>query len=238
MNGENITVSDLEIMAHAHNYRGWMFRQIEPFIGRRILEIGAGIGNFTNLMLDRELVVAADVYRPCVEYLQKRFADQPHVLPKHLDVADPATMALGRYDLDTVVCLNVLEHVEDDRGALSHMFSVLRSGGCLVLLVPAFQFLFGTVDSSLGHHRRYTKPPLMEKMRQTGFTIEKVFYMNIIGMAGWFLNNRVFKRTEESPRQIALFDRLIAPVAERAEKIVQPPIGLSLIAIGRKTPLS
>ncbi|HEY1266902.1 MAG TPA: class I SAM-dependent methyltransferase [Candidatus Binatia bacterium] len=215
-----------------------MFRQIAPFIGRRILEIGAGIGNFTNLMLDRDLVVAADVYPPCVEYLEKRFADKPHVLPRRLDVADPATTALGKYDLDTVVCLNVLEHVEDDIGALSHMFAVLRSGGSLVLLVPAFEFLFGTVDSSLGHHRRYTKPPLVQKMRQSGFAIEKVFYMNLIGIAGWFLNNRVFKRTEESPKQIALFDRLIAPVAERAEKLFQPPIGLSLIAVGRKTTVS
>lgn len=234
MNGENITVSDLEIMANAHNYRHWMFRQIEPFLGRRILEIGAGIGNFTQLMLDREAVIAVDVYQPCVEYLKKRFAGQRRVLPLLLDAADPQIAALASHKLDTVVCLNVLEHVENDVDALSHMFAALQDGGRLILLVPAFQFLFGTVDCSLGHYRRYTKPPLVHKMRQTGFEIEKLFYMNAVGMAGWFLNNRVLKRTEESPRQIAFFDRMIAPVAERAERIVQPPVGLSLIAIGRK----
>jgi SAM-dependent methyltransferase len=234
MSADNITVSDLEIMASAANYRNWMFRQIAPFVGQRILEVGCGIGNFTTLLMDRELIVATDVYSPCVDYLKTRLAGSLKVVPIELDIADPSARELARYEFDTVICLNVLEHVEDDLSALSHMHSVLRPGGRLVLLVPAFQFLYGTVDESLDHYRRYTRKNLLPRMKAAGFEIERSFYMNVIGMTGWFLNNRVLKRREENADQIELFDRYIAPVAERIEKLFPPPFGLSLIAIGQK----
>ena len=234
MSAANITVSDLEIMSSAQNYRTWMYNRIRPFIGRRVLEVGCGIGNFTSLFLDRDLVVATDVYAPCVEQLRIRLSGNPCVVPMKLDISDPAALALEEYEFDTVVCLNVLEHIEDDLSALSHMHHALKEGGRLVLLVPAFQFLYGTVDRSLDHYRRYTRKNLLPRMREAGFEIERSFYMNVIGMAGWFLNNRVLKRTEENADQINFFDRYIAPIADRTERIVPPPFGLSLIAIGQK----
>lgn len=231
---DNITVSDLEIMAEANNYRGWMYRQVAPYIGQRILEVGAGIGNFTSLLLDRELVVATDKYPPCVEYLQTRLGDRLKAAPLELDLGHTQGHQLDAYAFDTVICLNVLEHVEDDRCALSFMESVLAPGGNLILLVPAFQFLYGTVDRSLEHYRRYTKGSLLPRMRQAGFQVERAYFMNMIGMAGWFLNNRILKRTEEDAAQINFFDRYIAPWAERVERVLPRPVGLSLIAIGRK----
>ena len=234
MTEANITVSDLEVMSNAHNYRRWMFRQISPYVGQRILEVGAGIGNFTALFLDRDLIVATDTYEPCVEYLQTRLGDKLEVPPMLLDVMDPAMLELREHNFDTIVCLNVLEHVADDRLALRHMYEVLQPGGRLVLLVPAFPFLYGTVDRSLDHYRRYMRSDLIAKLRQAGFKIDKTFYMNVIGMAGWFLNNRILKRREESTDQIVFFDRYIAPLAERIEQKVRPPIGLSVIAIARK----
>lgn len=234
MSAANITVSDLEVMSSAENYRNWMFSRVRPFVGQRILEVGCGIGNFTSLFPDRELVVATDIYGPCVEKLKIRLGGQLNVVPMQLDISDPGALALKEYDLDTVVCLNVLEHIHDDVRALRHMHNALRTGGRLVLLVPAFQFLYGSVDRSLEHHRRYTRSTLLPRMREAQFEIERSFYMNVIGMAGWFLNNRVLKRQEENAEQIGLFDRYIAPVADRIERIVPPPFGLSLIAIGRK----
>jgi SAM-dependent methyltransferase len=185
-------------------------------------------------LIDRDLIVATDVYSPCVDYLKRRVGVGLNVVPLELDISDPAALELAKYEFDTVICLNVLEHVEDDLRALSHMQSVLKPGGRLVLLVPAFQFLYGTVDRSLDHYRRYTRKSLLPRMRAAGFEIERSFYMNVIGMAGWFLNNRVLKRREENADQIEMFDRYIAPVAERIEKIIPPPFGLSLIAIGQK----
>ena len=230
----DITISDLEIMADANNYSGWIYRRISPFIGQRILEVGAGIGNFTRLLLNRELVVVVDKHPSCVEYLKDRLANNRKVIPMQFDISHPAVRKLSPYEFDTVICLNVLEHVEDDVGALAHMHAVLRPGGLLILLLPAFQFLYGSVDSSLGHYRRYGRKSLVPKLIQAGFQVEKTFYMNMVGMAGWFLNNRILKWREESARQIGFFDRFVAPWAERLERLIPPPLGLSLIGIGRK----
>jgi ubiquinone/menaquinone biosynthesis C-methylase UbiE len=232
---DDIRVSDLEIMAkEAQNYRAWMFRKVEPFIGQRVLEIGAGIGNFTDLLTNRELVVATDVFPECVEKLNQRLGRQLRVPPMLLDICAAEALELRRHRFDTIVCLNVLEHIENDCAALSNMQAVLSPGGRLVLVVPALQWIYGTVDESLLHYRRYTKGSLRPRMERAGFRIEALSYMNVVGVAGWFLNNRILKRRTENANQIAIFDRWIAPWAERLERIVPLPIGLSLVAIGRK----
>ncbi len=231
---DSVTIADLEIMTQAVNYQNWMYRRIAPYLGQRILEVGAGIGNFTRLLLDRELVVPTDISESCLKQLQERLGVGLRVQPELLDLGNPTDRDWNKYEFDTVICLNVLEHVEDDARALSFMNSVLKSGGRSVLLVPAFMFLFGSIDTSIGHFRRYTRRTLVPRMLEAGFSLESTFYMNVIGMAGWFWNNRVRRINEENATQIDLFDRYIARPAERFERLIPPPFGLSLVAIGRK----
>jgi SAM-dependent methyltransferase len=231
---EESMIADLEIMAKANNYQNWMFRRIAPYIRNRILEVGAGIGNFTRLILDRELVVPTDLSPLCVDKLNQRLADDLHVQPKLLDLGNPGDDDWSNYRFDTIICLNVLEHVEDHLRALKFMHSVLEPGGRAVILVPAFKFLYGTIDSRIGHFRRYRRDSLLPPMREAGFVIERSFYMNVIGISGWFWNNRVRRIKEEDTAQIQVFDRYIAPWAEQLERLLPPPFGLSLIAIGRK----
>ncbi|MDT7540269.1 MAG: hypothetical protein QOE33_173 [Acidobacteriota bacterium] len=234
-NTDAVMVADLEIMSRANNYRNWMYRRIAPYVGERVLEVGAGIGNFTELLLDRELVVATDKFEMCVDYLQRRLGTQLKADPMLLDLADPPVAELKPYNFDTIICMNVLEHVEDDLRALEFMREALVPGGRAIILVPAFQFLYGTVDRAIEHYRRYTRKTLLPPMHAAGFEIEAAFYMNVVGMAGWFWNNRIRRTSEENPAQIAVFDRFVAPWAERIERTLPPPFGLSLIAIGRKT---
>ncbi len=234
MSYDQILVSDLETMAAATNYRNWMFSRLTPYIGQRIIEIGAGIGNFTQLLLDRELVVATDNHQPCIDYLNDRFLERLKVSPILLDAGHDISSDLKTHEFDTVICLNVLEHIQDDLRALVQMHGLLTPGGRLVLLVPAFQFLHGSVDQALGHYRRYTRSDLIPIMRQAGFVVENSFYMNVIGIAGWFWNNRIVRLKEESRHQIGIFDRFIAKPAELIERLLPPPFGLSLIAIGGK----
>ncbi|HLE62168.1 MAG TPA: class I SAM-dependent methyltransferase, partial [Pyrinomonadaceae bacterium] len=177
-------------MTQAVNYQNWMYRRIEPYLGQRILEVGAGIGNFTRFLLDRELVVPTDISEICLNQLQERLGEALRVQPKLLDLGNPTDKDWNQYDFDTVICLNVLEHVEDDACALSFINSVLKPGGRSVLLVPAFMFLFGSVDTAIGHFRRYTRRTLVPRMVEAGFLLQTTFYMNMIGMAGWFWNNR------------------------------------------------
>jgi hypothetical protein len=106
--------------------------------------------------------------------------------------------------------------------------------GRIILLVPAFQFLYGTIDRLVGHKRRYTKRSLKELLNKAGFIVEKIEFMNSLGILGWFLNNRILRRREESVSQVALYDRFFVPLIRRIEKIITPPFGLSIVAIARR----
>jgi len=233
-NNSDPIIRDLEIMANTVNYRQWIYDNAREAMGRRIIELGAGIGNFTQMFTDRELIVAIDNYAPAVARMRERFSSQPNVVPLQMDIAGPELVGLSRYEADTIVCINVLEHILDDAAALSNMNAILQTGGKLFLLVPAFEFLLGTIDRVVGHHRRYGKKELAGKLGVAGFKIHDLYFMNMIAVFGWFLNNRILKRQEESLSQVLFFDKYIVPWLRVIERAVRPPFGLSLIAICEK----
>jgi len=227
-------VHDLQVMADAVNYRRWIFSHIGGHIGNRVVELGAGIGNMTELMSDRELVVAVDNHRPCIEFMKDRFSGSLNIMPLEIDISGGLPPELVRFSPDTIVCINVLEHLADDAGVLDSMFRVLGESGSLVLVVPAFSFLFGSIDRVVGHYRRYGKKELRSKLTAAGFSVSDLFYMNSLGVAGWFLNNRVLKLGAESTAQVKVYDRLIVPWLSRLEAAIRPPFGMSLIALAGK----
>jgi len=227
------TVRDQERMGLAQNYFQWQSHLVEPFGGRRVLEIGCGLGNFTQHLLDREQVVGIDIEPPCVERWKSRFSERSNLAGFSMDVQDPGFSELKRYRPDTVVCLNVLEHIQDDRLALQHMNAVLPVGGKALLIVPAFESLYGPIDHNLGHYRRYSKRPFIELAESLGFRA-KVRYLNMPGCLGWWVNAKIFKKTEQSDSQIKFFDSMIVPVISRLETWVHPPFGQSLFAVLEK----
>jgi len=233
-NNSDPIIRDLEIMADTVNYRKWIYDQIGKALGERIIELGAGIGNFTQLFTDRELVVALDNSEAAVEQMQEKFSAFPNVVPLKMDIEGDEFLGLQRYEADTIVCINVLEHILDATKALANMSAILTTGGRLLLFVPAFQFLFGSIDCIVGHHRRYGKHELSQKLTEAGFIVNDLYFMNFIAVPGWFLNNRLLKRQEESPAQMKFFDKFIVPWLKELEHIVRPPFGLSLIAISEK----
>jgi SAM-dependent methyltransferase len=221
-------------MSGAVNYRKWIFSLFSKYTGQRIVEIGAGIGSYTGMLLNKELVVAVDNYEPGIEYLKSRFSRNNNVIPLKIDVSSQEAMILSSYRPDTIICINVLEHILDDNKALSNMFSILSDNGTLILMVPAHRFLYGSIDRTVGHQRRYSNRELREKMTSAGFKIIEMFHMNFIAVPGWFLNNRILKRKEESPAQVLFFDRFIVPWLKIIEHVIKPPFGLSLFAIAWK----
>jgi len=225
------TVRDQERMADAENYFEWQAGITKCQLGRRVLEIGCGVGNFTRHLVDRELVAGIDVDADCIAKAKDRFRDCGNIVHRHLDVMDEAFGTLRAHNFDSVVCLNVLEHVQDDQLALANMASILPVGGKVVLLVPAFSGLYGPIDRHLGHYRRYSKRSLRETAMKSGFVAEKLRYMNFIGFFGWWCNARIFKKQEQSSGQIAIFDRLIVPIQSRIENAMSPPFGQSLFAV-------
>ena len=221
-------------MARAKNYFAWQARLAARELGRRVVEVGCGIGNFTPMLLDRELVIALDREPGCIERLNQRFPARPNLVTLVRDVAREGLSDLARYHPDSCVCLNVLEHMEDDTGVLRAMRSMLGPRGVVVLIVPAFQALHGPIDEQLGHYRRYNRKSMRELARSAGFDIQTVRYMNLIGFFGWWANARIFRRETQSEVQIDLFDRYIVPTMSTLENIAAPPFGQSLFAVLRK----
>src|SRR5688572_19869622 len=152
------TVRDQERMRVAHRYFDWQLALAKPWLGQRVLEIGCGMGNFTRTILDRELVVGLDVEAACVARHRENHRDFSNVVSLEIDASNPESVSeLSKYNLDSVVSLNVFEHIEDDYQAMRNLWKILPNGGRVVLIIPAFQALYGPIDHLLGHYRRYTK---------------------------------------------------------------------------------
>jgi SAM-dependent methyltransferase len=227
-------LEDLERMSRARNYFAWLHRVVSRELGRRVVEVGCGVGNFTETLLDREAVIAVDNDEDCLARLRDRFANQPNTHVFAGDVSGPSFVDVGRFRPDSCVCLNTLEHVEDDAQALRNMASVLTPRGVVVLLVPAFPALYGPIDRNLGHWRRYRRRDLARLADAAGLRLRQERYMNIAGFYGWWINARILRRDTQSSGQIAFFDRLIVPLMSRVESAVPPPFGQSLLAVMEK----
>ncbi len=221
-------------MAKARNYFAWQFRVAAPYLGDRVIEVGCGAGNFTGLLMNRPLVVAVDPEPECIRRVAKRYSNQSNLILECGGPPDPAFLELRRFRPDTCVCFNVIEHIGDDGEALRAMASILEPGGKVLLLAPAFEALYGPIDYALGHYRRYTRRTLSQVAQRAGLEVIKARYMNLPGFFGWWANARIFRRTIQSPAQIALFDRFMVPVVSRIEAMVPPPAGQSVFTVLRK----
>lgn len=226
-----VGAATLERMAAAPAFNRWMYDRLQRWIGRRVLEVGSGIGNMSQFFVDRDRVVLTDTEPWYREQLRARFARNAHVTVAELMLPD-GTQALGGETFDTILCLNVLEHVEDDRASLATMRRLLAPGGRLVLLVPALRQLYGSLDRALGHYRRYTPRLLRERYREAGLAVRHVEYFNMAGMPGWWLVGRVLRRELIPTGGLRLYDRLV-PLF-RLERLLPWRLGQSLIAIGER----
>ena len=221
-------------MTRAVNYFEWQAKLAMAPLGRRVIEVGCGIGNFTRMIAGRELVVGVDIEPVCIAEHKRRFAGNANVRSLVLDAMSPAFLDLRQDAPDSVVCLNVLEHIEDDLGTLKAFASILPKGGKAVLIVPAFMALYGPIDKHLGHYRRYTRASFAATANAAGFNAPVLRYMNTIGFFGWWANAKILKRTEQSEGQIELFDKHIVPLLEKIEGAVSPPFGQSVFAVLEK----
>jgi glycosyltransferase involved in cell wall biosynthesis len=222
----------LQSMRRAKGLNRWILRQFHAFLGDRVLEAGCGIGNFTELLLDRRRLICVDNDPLYVEMLNWRLGHLENVRTLKFDLADAAAYAQVKGErVDTIVCLNVLEHIKADEDVLRAYYDLLEPGGHAIILVPAHMWLYGPCDAAIGHERRYTQVELHAKMQKAGFEIVQMGEFNRLGVPGWWLNKQLGRR-DINPRQMRLFEWLL-PVAKGAEALKLGP-GLSLIGVGQK----
>jgi 2-polyprenyl-3-methyl-5-hydroxy-6-metoxy-1,4-benzoquinol methylase len=221
----------LDAMSSAKRFNQWMADTLLPFISGDVLELGAGIGNLTTLLCSGAgRYVATDLDNQALTRLRARVEHWPNVTTAECDIAKASDFERFRDSMDTVVCLNVLEHVEDDVTALRSIHSCLKPGGRAVILVPQGMQVFGSLDEVLEHLRRYSTAELHAKMTAAGFHVERILKFNRMTYLGWFLNSRILRRRTLSRMQLRVFE-LLVPVWRRIDRFLPwPPT--SIIGIG------
>lgn len=221
----------LESMSQAIWFNQWTFGLFRPYITGSVLEIGCGIGNFTGKLTDYKNVYAIDIEKHYVTTVKKKYAK----LGIHVGEGDIETNKyfFQQKTFDTQICLNVLEHIQNDSKALRNMYRLLSPGGHLVLLVPAHQILYGEIDRAIGHFRRYSLPNLTEKLRGFGFHIIESRNINMLGAAGWLIAGKIMREPTVDERKIRLFN-LIARFTLPLENVIPPPFGTSILVIAEK----
>jgi glycosyltransferase involved in cell wall biosynthesis len=215
----------------APRYSKWMADVIRPYIGESVLEIGAGTGNLAIQLIPRPVYCASDVNPYYLDRLTKLALNRPYLQVCYTDGEKGETYPQNQR-FDTVVCLNVVEHLKDDAAALRNIYNVLTDSGRAIVLVPCGQWLYGTLDTVLGHCRRYSVEQLAQLAESVGFAVEEVLPFNRAGIAAWWLNGRVLRRSSFGIWQIKLLN-LLTPLFRRIDPwLPMPP--LSIIAILRR----
>jgi SAM-dependent methyltransferase len=219
----------LEDLSDAVNYQRWLADLARPYLGAHPIELGSGLGDYATAWLStasRMTVTEADEAR--LKGLTGRFADDPRVDVRALFLPTDA-----RGDHSAAVALNVLEHIEDDVAALRSIGALLRPGGAVVLIVPAFPSAMSRFDRTIGHFRRYTVNSLRTSLTGAGLEIEQLRYINPVGLMGWYVACRTLGLSPHNGPMVRMYDRLVVPLARRLEQRWQPPFGQSVFAVAR-----
>lgn len=226
-------LSTLEVLEGANNYNNWIAHEMLRFIKAPVIEIGSGIGNLSEKFLIHKPLVLSDKDNGLIKILQERFAKEMSIESVLLDIEKKLSTKYHN-KFRSVVAVNVLEHIKDDRIALQNIYQLLKKGGTVSLLVPAKQLAYSRLDKELGHYRRYEKDELLKKLRDAGFLVKDVYFFNIVGLFSWVVRDKVEKNNIHlKPYQISLFDRIV-PLLRFIETKIRPPIGISLIAVAIK----
>lgn len=235
---ENTGHQALQSMSIAHSFNKWMYETIRPYTNGQILEIGSGIGNISGFFLkdgfDLTVSDTDDNYISCLQKMFPQLANEGKILSIDLqkEIFQQSYSGLTQ-KFNTVFLLNVLEHLADDAYAIQNCSALLKDGGTLIILVPAYSFLFSPMDKALCHHRRYTAKQLATKIATKTFKIEKSFYFNALGIPAW-LYGKIMKYKTPPEGNMKFFDKLV-PAGKILDKILFNKIGLSAIVVAKKT---
>lgn len=225
----------LDSLSGADNYIAYIDDLCHPHFSGRILEVGAGNGDLTELFGERHPVVATDISDRLLEHLRTRFDGHENIEVKSYDaLADDAVAGEESGVFGSAVMINVLEHLDDDVDALRRIADQLAPGGTLVVFVPAFEFLYSNFDRSIGHHRRYRRASLDQAFTDAGLRPLGARYVNLPGWFAWLLMVRLADRPPTNPKMVKLYDRTVIPVLRRVERRFAPPFGQSVFGVAVK----
>jgi len=225
-NPDPVGASTLDVMRKAPKYNKWLFSFFRPFLGKSILEIGAGVGTFSDYFSKAGKLTAIDYNKEYIKILKKNF-------DAGFGDIEKAKYFFKKRKFDTIVSLNVFEHIENDQKAINNCYTLLNDGGHICLLMPAHMLAYSDIDKNLGHFRRYTLKELEKKLKKSGFEIIESRYLNVLGLVGWFVSGKILRKDQLETDQLSLFDAISTPFLF-LEKIFRSPLGLSVFVVARK----
>jgi len=240
MSSQNDISANLKKYENLNNYSEWMFHTYSNYVGKRIFDVGAGIGRMVSYYIDQaEMVVATDIFQNQIDYMNNRFEKYEYFKAELIDILESD---LSPYEsrFDTVICINVLEHLSDDFQAVNKMKSLLEPDGNLIILVPAFQKLYCDFDKNVGHYRRYEPGRLREIANENGLCVVKNHYFNMMGMIPYWLKGRIKKGKDESfssslnENNSSIYN-FASKIMEPIERIIRPRFGLTEVMIMKKS---
>ena len=211
----------LEPMSLGTNYHQWIYDIIEPYIGHEVCDVGAGLGTFSRLLSDRELTIV-EIDEDRNKALRDQFKKVSYGCLENIE----------EDNFDTIVYINVLEHILHDDMELDVVYKKLKTGGYVVIFVPALSILFSKFDRDIGHCRRYGKRLLKNRITHAGFELVKLRYFDFFGIIPWLIIYK-FLRLGMVPSHVRLYDKMV-PVFRHIERWFKLPIGKNLIVIGKK----
>ena len=222
----------LHDLNYARRFNKWMTDTLRPYVGKRVLEIGAGLGTLTNQFIPRELYVVSDIDRHALEYLRSYQIGKPYLRVLKIDACCSGDFANLTEQFDTVLMINVLEHVPDEKKTLNNLHQTLMRRGRVIILVPQYPFLYGSFDRVLGHRERYTKAKLASSLADAGFRVEKIFDFNRTSVPSWILNAKLLKHKRFSRLQLKILETIM-PIVPMIDGFF-PWGGLSIVGVGIK----
>jgi SAM-dependent methyltransferase len=222
----------------AINYRQWILDVFRPFIGGHVVEVGAGTGSFSEALLQTNphsltmLEPSANMYPLLQERLKAVDKNSVGSARQSTLIAEAPHIPVAP---DTIIYVNVLEHVEDDERELAAAHSLLATGGRILIFVPAHRWLMANLDRQLGHYRRYTMTELTSKCKAAGFEVRVSSYFDVFGIVPWWVKFTLFGSTRIEPQAVRFYDRWIVPISKFVERVIPAPIGKNLILIAEKS---
>lgn len=228
---------DLEAMSFAVNYHKWILQEFRPFLGKRIVEVGAGSGSFSELILDEHpesltVVEPSGMFEPLKENLSRTVTATS--ITYHNSLFETVRDRIAEGSPDSILYVNVLEHIEDDSRELEMVYETLVAGGRCFIFVPALRWLYGPFDEKIGHFRRYAKAEIEKKCRAAGFEIARSKYFDLAGIVPWFVKYKLLRSDSLEPGAVALYDKLAVPVVSVVEKAIPVPIGKNILVVAEK----
>ncbi len=221
----------LETLAGLYAYNHWFYSRLYPFLHGSICDIGCGTGTFIQFLLNYERVVGLEPYAVSLNAARGRFRPHRNVEFVQAWLADCPNEKLPPEAFDTVVCLRVLDALEDDRDALARMRQLCRPGGNVVIVAAAHKSAYGSLDRALGHRRRYNRRTLSRVFQAAGLTVTRSFYMNALGYFGWLWQSRILGRKRIPLGGARMLNRLV-PFLDAFERLISPPFGQSIVMVG------